>query len=261
MSNNESSSADEQAEALSGVGSSDWSPWGFWATAGLGVAVLVAFVLLELLAVIPFVAATMGENADVAEVVATLDTNAEYLTAALLVSGIGCTALVLLFVRLRRGARVREYLALQSPPWRGLLAWVVLGLVVVGAMDLTSVLLGRDVVPEWWMGVWASAKAPLVLGFATVVVAPMFEETFFRGFLFRGLAESRLGVTGTILVTAAIWASIHLQYGAYEIAWIFVLGILLGAARHRTGSLWVPLAIHAAVNLGASIQVAYLTQG
>ncbi|MCE2459967.1 MAG: CPBP family intramembrane metalloprotease [Pseudomonadales bacterium] len=235
------------------------TPWGFWATAGLGVGVFVAFLALELLATIAFVAATMGETPDVAAVAA-LQTNAEFLATALLVSGFGCTALILLLVRLRKGATVRGYLALRWPSWRALAIWVVLAAAVVGAMDVISALLGRDVVAEWWMDVRANATAPLFLGLATVVAAPLFEETFFRGFLYRGLVHSKLGVTGTILVTAAVWAVIHLQYGAYEIAQIFILGILLGIARHRTGSLWVPLIIHAAVNLAANIQVAYLMQ-
>lgn len=93
-----------------------------------------------------------------------------------------------------------------------------------------------------------------------MVAAPLFEEAFFRGFLFSGLARSKLGPTGTIIVTAALWAVIHFQYGAYEVAQIFVLGLLLGVARHRTNSLIVPFVIHAAINLAANIQVAYLVQ-
>lgn len=250
---------DNDDSIATGAGATPWRPWGFWATAGLGAGVLVAFLLLELAAIVPFVISAMIAGDAGSEAIAALATNAEYLAAALFVSGFGCTALILLLVRLRQGATVREYLALRAPRWQELLIWIVLALVVVAAMDAISMLLGRDVVNDWWVDVWANAKAPLVLVFATVVAAPLFEETFFRGFLFRGLAHSKLGVVGAILVTAVVWAAIHLQYGAYEITQIFVLGILLGIARHRTGSLVVPLAIHAAVNLGANIQVAYLT--
>ena len=250
---------DNDDSIATGAGATPWRPWGFWATAGLGAGVLVAFLLLELAAIVPFVISAMIAGDAGSEAIAALATNAEYLAAALFVSGFGCTALILLLVRLRQGATVREYLALRAPRWQELLIWIVLALVVVAAMDAISMLLGRDVVNDWGVDVWANAKAPLVLVFATGEAAPLFEETFFRGFLFRGLAHSKLGVVGAILVTAVVWAAIHLQYGAYEITQIFVLGILLGIARHRTGSLVVPLAIHAAVNLGANIQVAYLT--
>jgi membrane protease YdiL (CAAX protease family) len=91
-----------------------------------------------------------------------------------------------------------------------------------------------------------------------VVGAPLVEETFFRGFLFRGLAASPLGGPATIVVTSLAWAAIHLQYDLYDMGTIFLLGLLLGAFRLITGSLWPPLLMHALVNLLATIQVAIL---
>ena len=190
--------------------------------------------------------------------VESLQTDAGYLATALLVSNIGCTLVILLLVAMRKGATVAGYLALRWPGWRALLTWVVVAAVVVAVLDVITNVLGREIVAEWWLDVYATVKEPLFIGFATVVAAPLFEEAFFRGFLFSGLSRSKLGATGTVLVTAALWALIHVQYGAYEIAQIFVLGLLLGAARHRTNSLIVPFAIHAAINLTANIQVAYM---
>jgi len=42
----------------------------------------------------------------------------------------------------------------------------------------------------------------------------LFEELFFRGFLFRGLSSSFMGPVGAVLVTSALWALIHTQYDA-----------------------------------------------
>ena len=160
---------------------------------------------------------------------------------------------------MRKGASIPQYLAFRAPPWKALLTWVVVAAVVVAILDVVTVLLGREVVNEWVRDVFVNAKAPLLLGFATVVAAPLFEEIFFRGFLFAGLTRSKLGIVGTILVTSALWAVIHFQYGAYEIGQIFALGIVLGLARHRSGTLVVPIVIHAAINLVANIQAAYLS--
>lgn len=231
----------------------DWTPWGFWATVGLGLAVFLASLVLQILSVVPVVA--MGEGD-----IGNLLTDAGYIATALLVSNVGCTLMILALVALRRGATVGGYLALRWPGWRVLLTWVVVAALVVAGLDVTTHLLGREIVAEWWMDVYATVKQPLFLGLATVIAAPLFEEAFFRGFLFAGLSRSRLGVTGTIIGTAALWAVIHVQYGAYEIAQIFVLGLLLGVARHRTNSLIVPFVIHAAINLAANIQVAYMIQ-
>ena len=84
---------------------------------------------------------------------------------------------------------------------------------------------------------------------ATVIFAPVFEEVFFRGFLFEGFRYSKMGAAGAIFVTSLVWAGFHMQYGLLQIASIFVLGIILGVVRYRTGSLWAPLAMHVFNNL------------
>lgn len=258
MMDNESNSAtsDSHAAPLSDPQPPTWTPWGLWATAGLGVGVFVVFLVLQAMAAIPFMADFTGDPGAVGQV---LETNAEYSATAMIASGFGCTVLILLIVRLRKGASIPEYLALRRPHWRVLLTWIAVAAVVVVVLDLATVLFDREVVPEWWRDLHDNAKVPLLLVFGSVVAAPLFEEFFFRGFLFPGLMRSRLGVTGTIVLTSALWAAVHSQYGAYEIGQIFILGLVLGTARHRSGSLVVPLLIHAAINLAANIQVLNLS--
>ena len=105
---------------------------------------------------------------------------------------------------------------------------------------------------------YASADPLWVLWLALVVAAPIFEETFFRGFVFKGFAASPIGPGGAIAVTAALWAMMHTQYDAYGIATVFAIGVLLGVARWRTGSLWVPLAMHGVANVIATVEAALL---
>lgn len=240
----------------SGTPTPDWTPWGLWATAGLGLGIFLAFVAVQFLVSIPFILDETPET--VATTVASLETNAEYLATAMFASGFGCTLIILLLTGIRKGATASAYLALRWPRGRTLLGWIGIAVVFVVAMDVTTMLFGRDLATDWWMDVYAGAKSPLILGLATVVAAPLFEEAFFRGFLYAGLSRSRLGVTGAILVTAALWALTHVQYGVYEIVQIFIFGLVLGLARHRTDSLFVPLIIHAANNLAANLQVAYM---
>lgn len=49
-------------------------------------------------------------------------------------------------------------------------------------------------------------------------------------------------------VTAAVWAAAHYRYGWQTVALMTVDGLLLGAARVATGSLWIPFAMHAVAN-------------
>ncbi len=49
---------------------------------------------------------------------------------------------------------------------------------------------------------------------------------------------------------------VHLQYDLYEIATVFVLGVVLALARLRTNSLYTTIAMHAMVNFLATLEVA-----
>jgi membrane protease YdiL (CAAX protease family) len=88
-----------------------------------------------------------------------------------------------------------------------------------------------------------------VLTIAVVaVLIPFVEETFFRGFLFAGLA-ARFGVLTGLIVSAAVFAVAHADVRVFIP--IFVAGLLFGWAYHKTKTLWVPIAAHACQNLAA----------
>ena len=83
---------------------------------------------------------------------------------------------------------------------------------------------------------------------ALAVWTPIAEETFFRGFILRGLAN-RWRFAPAIVVSAAVFAALHLAPAL--LLPVFVTGLLLGFLYHRTGSLWPCIAVHAAQNLVA----------
>ena len=88
-----------------------------------------------------------------------------------------------------------------------------------------------------------------------VVVAPLFEEIFFRGFLFRGFSSSWGWVAGAC-VSAAIFGLAHLQLDVFVP--LFALGLALAWVYKRTGSLWTSIAFHALFN-GLSVLAWALT--
>lgn len=85
-------------------------------------------------------------------------------------------------------------------------------------------------------------------GLALAVWTPIAEETFFRGFILRGLTN-RWRLTPALIVSAAVFAALHLAPAL--LLPVFVTGLLLGFLYHRTGSLWPCIAVHAAQNLVA----------
>src|SRR5207244_9911328 len=119
-------------------------------------------------------------------------------------------------------------------------------------IDLVTHLLGRDVVPGFMVEVYKSARDSnsLVLFFiAVVIVAPISEEVAFRGFLFRGLSASWLGISGTLIATSAAWAAMHVQYDTFTLAQIFLIGLLLGWMRWASRSTLLTIMLHMLANL------------
>ena len=135
--------------------------------------------------------------------------------------------------------------------------------VVLVASDLLSWLTGHELLPPFMVKIYQDARDSGTLAlllFAAVVAAPVGEEIVFRGFLFRGWSASRLGVTGTIVLTSAIWAAIHVQYDWFGIMQVFCLGLLFGWVRWRSGSTVLTILMHAVTNLAATIETAVIIE-
>ena len=90
--------------------------------------------------------------------------------------------------------------------------------------------------------------------FAGAVLAPICEEFLFRGF-FYAVGKRYLGPLASGFVTALLFAGIHQSLTAF--AGLFVLALCLTLAYERTGSLFVPIGMHALYNL-TSLGVVYL---
>ena len=78
-----------------------------------------------------------------------------------------------------------------------------------------------------------------------VLVAPMAEETFFRGFVFGGL-RGRIGWWGAAGVSSGLFSLAHLLPLLYPP--IFVIGLVLAWVYAKTHSLWYPVLVHLGYN-------------
>lgn len=201
--------------------------------------------------VIGVVLAATGQPADLES----FETNGLFIavsTVVALPAGVGATWL---FASLRRGLKARDYLRLAPVAPRSLWRWGIALLALVAVGDATTHLLGKPIVPDMIVSAYQTAGWMPLLLFAVIVCAPLGEEIFFRGFLFEGLMHSKLGPWGAIVATSLVWAAIHVQYDLHGMATIFAGGLLLGYARWKTGSIYTTIALHALMNIVASIQV------
>ena len=103
------------------------------------------------------------------------------------------------------------------------------------------------------------STAPLIL--AVTVAAPFIEELLFRGFMFRGLDASRAGPIGAIVLPNILWVTLHAQYARPTLMMLFAMGLVLGLARHFSGSVTLPLVLHAISNAVSTISALPLDDG
>lgn len=232
--------------------------WGFWGTALWGIAISVCFVVLQVITILALVASSDRNvsGPELTDLIKSAGENGYVLSLSTFVTTMVCCGLILGVIKLKRNSTLREYLGLRAIPLRTMLKWTALLLCVVVLSDFVTVLRGRPIVPDFMSAIYATASPLWTLWVALVIAAPLFEETFFRGFLLRGLESSFMGPVGAVIVTAGMWAAIHVQYDAFTMATIFSLGLLFGAARVVTGSLLVPIGLHAITNLVATIEAA-----
>ena len=159
-------------------------------------------------------------------------------------------------------ASYADYLALRWTSWSNLLIGIVAMVVVVMGWDTVSRLTGREVTPGFMGDVLQSASddgALWLLVIAFAIAAPVSEEFFARGFLYRGWSESFLGPVGAIILSSLVWTALHLQYDWFFLGEVFSIGLVLGYLRYRSQSIWLTVLLHGLNNLAAVIQTMLLT--
>jgi membrane protease YdiL (CAAX protease family) len=85
-----------------------------------------------------------------------------------------------------------------------------------------------------------------LLAVPAALLAPVGEELLFRGVLLPWL-RGWMGEVAALVVSAGVFASLHLFYGVFT-GWIFFLGLLLGWARLASGGLRAPILLHVTIN-------------
>jgi len=186
--------------------------------------------------------------------------NGDFIAAAIFVVDPLCLLALLGIVKARPGATFADSLAVVPPPVGWYRTWIPMVVAFAMASDMLTWLLGKPIVPEFMQVAWASAEK-VSFTLAVAAVAPVTEELIFRGFLISGLRPTRLGASGAVLVSSLAWALIHGQYDFYGMATIFALGVLLGTARMKTGSVVVPIALHGFSNIISTIETMVQASG
>ena len=176
--------------------------------------------------------------------------NGLLLSTATIVSGIAGLGLIVVFIRVRKNIGIREYLALHPIGWKTILSIMGITVLLLILSEVAGIFLGQgsDSGTNFIVDAYNTAVFPALLWIAIVIFAPVFEESFFRGFLFIGFSRSRIGAVGAIILTAFLWSILHIQYNIFGMMVIFILGLILGYVRLKTNSLWSSITLHASWN-------------
>jgi len=166
-----------------------------------------------------------------------------------------------LLIYLRKGFSLKDYLSLENVPFKKYFSWlsmIILFQMIIIILSLFVKLAPLKVaISEAMKDIIKFDYSTLYLCFVIVVLAPVFEELLFRGFLFKGLRESKAGKWGAIIITSVIFAIIHI----INVVPILILGLLFGLAREKTGTVYVPITMHVLNNFVALLLLMMFVRG
>lgn len=173
--------------------------------------------------------------------------NGDIVASEALWSGGICTMLILLTVWLWKRENARSFLGLQLAKPRQFLIWTGIFLLLAVAIEVLSHLF-PSFQTDFMERILGSTTNMVLLVIGVGIVGPLFEEFLLRGLLYgsiRHLADEHVSVA----LTAGVFTLMHQQYEPAVIMLILPMGIVLGYARARTGSIWVPVLLHVLNNL------------
>jgi hypothetical protein len=151
-------------------------------------------------------------------------------------------------------------------PWADVLVGVVAGVAMVlmagivleAVHSIAQALLGHNVsnpeqVPSDVKGAYLAVSGVVVVG-----LAPLAEEAFFRGFLYKGLRR-RFSVWPAALISASFFGLVHFAGLTYLliIPSLIVVGVVLALVYERRQSLMASAAAHAVFNLIGFLFIAF----
>jgi membrane protease YdiL (CAAX protease family) len=236
-------------EDLPGVAYRPETPWRPWPAIGLVLVASLAPMLVGLLAL-------LAEDAGLVSAGAEAQRNGipSLASPSVLVQMIVGQLLSLAIVWAAAGWKGARRATLQlAPPqtdWLTAAGYGALLIVLIGPVELLLYHLAG--IPLFTDGQWIldGLRSPYwwAVIVAAVILAPLWEEIAFRGFLLSALAKSALGFWPAAVLSSGVWTVLHIGYSWPGLASVFMAGIGMSWIMLRTGSMRAVVVAHAVVN-------------
>lgn len=221
-----------------------------WAGARAVIDVVVIYVGAQIIAAVVALAFTNGRPTDAA------------LPVLLVASPVASLVMALAWMALRYGGRLAPVRGRRRATARDVAVGVLVGIgcligqrVIVVVIALLADRAGVElpVVQEAFRAIAQRPETAPLLVLTTVLLAPVAEETIFRGILFQGL-RARTGFWSAAFVSAAMFTLAHLGEGGGWLATLVIisgilpLGLVFAALVERRGNLLSSVVAHATYN-------------
>ncbi len=186
---------------------------------------------------------------------ADIQNNADFLLSATLGGQILSIVLLLLLLRNQK-IDVKTYLNFGKMTGKLVAIMFIAFVVAVGLVEVIGQAL--EIEPNS-MIMDLIMNGNIVLVFLTLTIfAPISEELFFRGFLFKEL-EARYSAFVTITVTSITFSLSHaLQYDLSEVGMVLLLAVVMGYLRYRWKNTYLPLGVHFLNNFASFLAFLYI---
>jgi membrane protease YdiL (CAAX protease family) len=159
----------------------------------------------------------------------------------------GCTLLVAVRQRSAVVGHGNRRAGVGDQPIKRWWFLVLLGLLAV-TWAFIAAAFWNAVLPQWASS-WRNQSPWVLISYtiATVILAPLAEELFFRGWLWTGLRQHwRAFPTG--LLSSSLWVIVHISRGFLVPIILIPMAVILGFARHFCG-IRAAIILHAIYNL------------
>jgi hypothetical protein len=211
-----------------------------WVLFGIYAAQLILGLAIALLDIIGVPLASLNEI-----MINTILTALLYVLSVLIVIGLP-------WLLMKKPTTKEEVGLTRLPSWTDILL-APAGFVIYAILSSILIMLASQVLP--WFDAnqvqqtgfdQVSRNYELVLAFLSlVVIAPIFEEILFRGFLL-GKLKKYMPVWIAVIATSVLFGFVH---GAWNLAFdTFALSVILCVLRVLTGSIWASILLHMVKN-------------
>jgi membrane protease YdiL (CAAX protease family) len=140
----------------------------------------------------------------------------------------------------------------DSPLRTALRTWFLISTSMIAMSLAFRFITGHDIdlgwvnyVPSLVLFSW---KPTILFAVMVCVIAPLFEEVIFRGCLQR-LLERWFSANASTVTQAVLFGLIHYTQNLPGVLFTGTIGFIFGRIYRKTGMLWVPMLVHALMNL------------